>query len=119
MHGTLSRVVCRRCGKVMQAEDFVEHIRPAFASGDKKEMRQAIKCECGKIFDTDVVLYDDSVNGVEQAWDLAQKCDLMLVVGTSLTTYPAAMLPEVAARHGAEIILVNDDCIKQLTEDDE
>lgn len=119
MHGTLSRVVCRKCGKMMDAEDFVEKIRPAFVTGDKAAMRMATKCDCGKMFDTDVVLYDDSVHGVEEAWALAEKCDLMLVIGTSLTTYPAAMLPEVAARHGAQIILVNDDCIKQLTEDDE
>lgn len=119
MHGTLSRVVCRHCGSVMDAEDFVEKIRPAYESGDKKAKNQAIRCECGKIYDTDVVLYDDSVHGVEAAWSLAEKCDLMLVVGTSLTTYPAAMLPEVAARHGAEVILVNDDCIRQLTQEDE
>ena len=119
MHGTLSQVVCRRCGRRMAAEAFVERIRPAFASGDSKAMRQAIRCDCGKIFDTDVVLYGDSVHGVEEAWALAEQCDLMLVVGTSLTTYPAAMLPEVAARHGAEIILANDDCIAQLTGDDE
>lgn len=119
LHGTLSQVVCRRCGRRMDSEAFVEKIRPAFESGDRKAMRQAIKCDCGKIFDTDVVLYGDSVHCIEEAWELAQTCDLMLVVGTSLTTYPAAMLPEVAARHGAEIIMANDDCIAQLTQDDE
>lgn len=119
MHGTLSQVVCRHCGKVLAAVDFVEKVRPAYEEGDRAAQNRAIRCECGHIFDTDVVLYDDSVHGVEEAWSLAEKCDLMLVVGTSLTTYPAAMLPEIAARKGAKIILVNDDCIRQLTADDE
>jgi len=31
----------------------------------------------------------------------------MLVLGTSLTVYPAAGLPETALSHGAELVIVN------------
>jgi NAD-dependent deacetylase len=37
----------------------------------------------------------------------AQKADLMLVLGTSLTVYPAASLPEYTLRNGGRIIIVN------------
>ena len=47
---------------------------------------------------------------------MAQTCDAMLVVGTSLTTYPAAALPDMARRNGAKIITINDDCISAFTE---
>lgn len=117
LHGTLSHVVCRKCGARMDAEEFVARIAPAYASGDRAAMEAAIRCECGEIFDTDVVLYGDRVRGIEQAWGLAEKCDLMLVVGTSLVTYPAAMLPDIARRAGARIIVVNEDCVRDLTQE--
>lgn len=34
-------------------------------------------------------------------------CDLFLVLGSSLTVYPAAAFPEVAKRNGAALIIVN------------
>ena len=62
-----------------------------------------------------MVLYGDAVRHMEEAYELSARADLMLVVGSSLTTYPAAALPDVARRHGAEVILVNDDCVGHLT----
>ena len=34
-------------------------------------------------------------------------CDLFLVLGSSLTVYPAAAFPEVAHRNGAKLVIVN------------
>ena len=47
------------------------------------------------------------VDAVEAALSLARRADVMLVVGTSLVVYPAADIPLVASRAGAEIIIVN------------
>ncbi|HYJ80083.1 MAG TPA: NAD-dependent protein deacylase, partial [Longimicrobiaceae bacterium] len=44
---------------------------------------------------------------VSRAWALAAGCDLMLVVGTSGTVWPAAELPHVARRAGARIVEIN------------
>ena len=41
------------------------------------------------------------------AFELAENCDLMLVVGTSGNIQPAASLPVVARRSGARIMEVN------------
>ena len=41
------------------------------------------------------------------AFELAENCDLMLVVGTSGSVQPAASLPVVARRRGARIVEVN------------
>ena len=41
-------------------------------------------------------------------------CDLFLVLGSSLTVYPAAAFPEVARQNGAKLIIVN----QQATEMD-
>jgi NAD-dependent deacetylase len=42
-----------------------------------------------------------------EAFELAGSCDLMLVVGSSLVVYPAAGVPEAAAKAGAPLVIVN------------
>jgi NAD-dependent deacetylase len=42
-----------------------------------------------------------------EAQSQADRCDVMLVAGSSLEVYPAADLPRRAWRHGADVILVN------------
>jgi NAD-dependent deacetylase len=44
---------------------------------------------------------------VAEAWDLAARCDVMLVVGTSGLVQPAAALPRVARDAGATVVEVN------------
>lgn len=44
-----------------------------------------------------------------EAFALAQECDLMLVVGSSLTVRPAADVPAAAAEGGAPLVIVNDE----------
>lgn len=117
LHGSLSRVICRYCGKTISSEEFVNTIRPAYESGDNEAKLQAITCECGCIYDTDIVLYGDRVHSIDQAYDLVEQCDLMLVVGTSLEVNPAASLPQIAWSHSAEIIMVNEDCVRELAAD--
>ena len=38
---------------------------------------------------------------------LAREVDTMLVLGSSLTVHPAAMLPQMALRAGAKLVIVN------------
>jgi NAD-dependent deacetylase len=37
----------------------------------------------------------------------AQRADLMLILGTSLTVHPAASLPNYTLRNGGQIVIVN------------
>jgi NAD-dependent deacetylase len=48
-------------------------------------------------------------DAVARAWRLAEQCDVLLLVGTSGTVWPAAELPHVAKRSGARVIEVNPD----------
>lgn len=47
-----------------------------------------------------VDVWDDAVEACEQ-------CDLMLIVGTSASVYPAASLPYIANKNGATVVQVN------------
>src|SRR5207237_4777735 len=48
-------------------------------------------------------------SAIEEAFELAAACDLMLVVGSSLQVYPAAEVPRAAVERGAPLIVVNDE----------
>jgi NAD-dependent deacetylase len=65
---------------------------------------------CGGIFlKPTVVLFGEPLPqpAIQQAFALAREADVMLVVGSSLVVYPAADLPLIALRSGAQLIVVN------------
>jgi NAD-dependent deacetylase len=59
----------------------------------------------------DVVWFGEALpdEAVNDAMRVSTECDLFLSVGTSTVVYPAAMLPEIALRHGATVIEINPD----------
>jgi len=62
------------------------------------------RCDCGGVIKPDVVLYGEAVHGMDEATAAVASSDLLLVLGSSLAVYPAAMLPECA---GGEVVVVN------------
>lgn len=64
---------------------------------------------CGSLLRPDVVWFGEMLPeaATARAWDEAERCDLMLVVGTSGAVWPAAELPHVARSAGAMVIEVN------------
>ena len=66
---------------------------------------------CGSLLRPDVVWFGEQLPRVvlERAWTAAARARVMLVVGTSALVQPAASLPIVAQRNGAELIEVNPD----------
>ena len=98
----------------------IDGLHAKAGSTDALEMHGSLRfvlCHgCGEAIDTDVVLYSDAVRHLSEAIDIASSCDLFLVIGTSLVTYPAAGLPDVARQSGAKVIMINDDCIKAFSD---
>jgi len=67
------------------------------------------RCECGGILRPDAVFFGEMIP-TEVMWRsrlAATECDLMLVVGTSATVQPAAMMPVLAKNTGAKIVEIN------------
>ncbi|HOA23917.1 MAG TPA: NAD-dependent deacylase [Aggregatilineales bacterium] len=64
---------------------------------------------CGNYLRPDVVWFGEMLpeGAIERAFDVAERSDVMLVVGTSGVVQPAASLPLVALQAGAGIIEVN------------
>ena len=101
IHGNGDRVVCRDCRTRYEAGPFYDEVR---ASGDPP------RCpECDTVLKPDVVLFGESLpeHALYQSHSLAERSDLFLVVGSSLTVEPAASLPRRAADTGATLAVVN------------
>ena len=69
----------------------------------------APRCECGGYMKPDVVLFGELIPeaALHQADVLSRECNVMIIVGTSATVYPAAGLPYIARENGAFIIECN------------
>jgi len=99
LHGHLRTATCQKCHKRVSTEGLWE-----------KYLREGVpRCACGGVLKPDVVLFGEELpKGVLlEAWGEAQRCDLMLVIGSSLEVAPASHLPSVAMQSGAKIVVVN------------
>jgi NAD-dependent deacetylase len=64
---------------------------------------------CGSLARPDVVWFGESLPGhaLDAAFGAAQRCQVMLVIGTSAVVQPAASLPVLALQHGAYVVEIN------------
>ena len=65
--------------------------------------------ECGGILKTATISFGQSMPEVpmQRATSMVEACDLMIVLGSSLTVYPAAGFPEYAKQLGAKLVIIN------------
>ena len=95
VHGSVRSGHCRGCGKAYGYEAL-----------RAKVLGEAIaRCEaCGGVVKPDIVFFGEAVQEMEEASRVAARADLVLVIGSSLTVYPAALLPQYA---GGQVVVVN------------
>ncbi len=101
LHGNYLRTYCTRC----KAEYVGKKVHQRVAKGEIPP-----KCDkCGGVLKSEAILFGEPLPEIpmENAVALCRNADLMLVIGTSLSIYPAAILPRIAKKSGAKVILVN------------
>lgn len=66
-------------------------------------------CHCGGIFRPECVFFGEMIppNHLYRSQDVAAKCDIMLVAGTSGVVQPASLMPMISRKAGAKIIEIN------------
>jgi NAD-dependent deacetylase len=101
IHGTLATLTCTQCYQKFDYQPylaaFIEHDHLPYCT------------KCNALLKPDVILFGEQLP--QKAWYQAQlearKCDLMIVIGSSLEVLPVAGLPMQAVDRGAHLIIIN------------
>lgn len=94
IHGSMQTCTCLGCGRKYSLREVI--------SKDTGYI-----CSCGSQIKPDIVLYEDSVDKMSQVYPYIGTADLLIVLGTSLTVYPVALIPELFGSGGKPIIIIN------------
>ncbi len=94
LHGTLQKLHCQSCRKEYNSEEY---------------LNEEYYCECGGILRPSVVLFGEALpeDAFQMAFEEAQKAELFIVLGSSLTVTPANQFPLIAKEHGAKLVIAN------------
>lgn len=95
LHGSVHRNYCERCNRLFGLKYMLDH--PGVPHCDK----------CGGQIKPDVVLYEESLDEdtIQRAISAIMTCDTLIVVGTSLTVYPAAGF--IRYFRGSNLVVIN------------
>lgn len=103
VHGSPILHHCRHCGKPASFEEIC-----ALLEGKPDDF--VPRCEkCAAAYKPDITFFGESLpeTAFAQAQSLAIRADVMLVLGTSLTVFPAAGLPRLTLQKGGKVFIVN------------
>ena len=101
VHGTVREVVCLSCSYGAPMQVALDRVK----AGETDPRCPA----CGGILKSATISFGQSLvpEVIDRAFAEAAECDLMLCVGSTLTVYPVAMLPETATGSGARVVTIN------------
>ncbi len=99
VHGSPIMHHCRRCGDGRTFEEILEMRKTA----------EVPRCRCGGVYKPDITFFGEQLpeRAFAEAQALAAKSDVFLVLGTSLTVFPAAGLPRITLQAGGSLYIVN------------
>ncbi len=106
-HGNISKLRCVSCETRYDRDEFdLEQLR-------KEDQLPPLCKKCRGVVKSDVVHFNEGIPSdvANASLEEAEKCDLMLICGTSATVYPFAHLPRMARRRkftgGITIVEIN------------
>ena len=122
VHGSPILHHCRDCGAAKTFDEIVAMLQPSQPSKPSQPSQPTQpsqpsqpsplpipRCPCGGVYKPDITFFGESLpeEAFAAAQELAIKADVFLVLGTSLTVFPAAGLPRLTLQAGGEVIVVN------------
>lgn len=101
IHGTLREVVCMECADRAPMERALARVR----AGENDPPCRS----CGGILKSATISFGQNLvaDDLHRAQSAALSCDVFLAVGTSLTVFPVAYLPQAAVSAGALLAILN------------
>jgi NAD-dependent deacetylase len=100
LHGTNAHIECQRCGDRSDPQPHFDTF---------KATRAAPVCKCGGYLKPATISFGQALRREDllTAAAAAQECDLVIALGSTLSVYPAAEIPLVAAQRGIAYVIVN------------
>ena len=100
LHGTNSLVECQSCNWRGDPQPHFDFFRLH---------RKTPRCECGGFLKPATISFGQNLNTseLERAHRAAMEADLVVALGSTLSVYPAASFPLLAARRGVPYVIVN------------
>ena len=108
VHGSPCMHHCRNCGAGVAFDEVMAMVG---ANGGVEKLGEPYvpRCRCGGVFKPDITFFGEALpeEAFTRAQELAIRADVMLVLGTSLTVFPAAGLPRLTLQRGGKVFIVN------------
>ncbi len=100
LHGTNSLIECQSCGERSAPQPHFDSFRAT---------RQPPRCACGGFLKPATISFGQSLdpNELERARRASLEADLVIALGSTLSVYPAASFPLLAALRGVPYVIVN------------
>ncbi len=100
LHGTNSLVECQSCGRLSDPEPHFEFFR---------KTGRPPSCECGGFLKPATISFGQNLKNdvLDRAQTAASQADLVLALGSTLSVYPAANIPLIAAGRGVPYVIIN------------
>jgi NAD-dependent deacetylase len=101
LHGTIRDVTCLDCGERAPMQRALDRVR----AGEEDPACRT----CGGILKSATISFGQSLVAadLERAQRVAESCDLLLAVGSTLSVWPAAGVVPRAKQAGARVVIVN------------
>lgn len=90
LHGSYRSAACTGCGRSYKELTYAWWDT---AMRNSPRFPVAVCNYCGSALKPDIVFYGEPVSAIGEAQDLVSRCDLLLVLGSSLQVMPASLLP--------------------------
>ncbi len=100
LHGTNAEVECQTCGRRSDPEAHFEFFR---------EHRRSPRCACGGYLKAATISFGQNLReeDLDRAAGAAGEADLVVALGSTLSVYPAASIPMLAAQRGVPYVIIN------------
>lgn len=108
LHGTDLLIECQTCHATSEPAPHFKNFR---------DTRRAPRCDCGGLLKSATISFGQSLRAadLDRAAEAAAAADLVVALGSTLSVYPAATIPLLAAQRGTPYLIVN----RGATEHDE
>jgi NAD-dependent deacetylase len=100
LHGTNSLIECQSCGRRTDPQPHFGH----FGATRKPPL-----CDCGGFLKPATISFGQNLRpeDLERAQHAAAHADLVVALGSTLSVYPAAHIPLLAAARGVPYVIIN------------